>query len=159
MFNVQLLNKKFFRELADWYFWAIQNVKFPDDAEKDKTVRNAINVIRLITRIIFVWFLKEKGLVPDSLFIKSRIDNILNYTDKTGSTFYKAILQNLFFATLNTEMNKDKPGNRIFVNRQYGITNLYRYERFFKDKDKVDTKIFFKNDQKYFFRAKNIFFT
>ena len=112
-------------------------MEFPDDAEKDKAVRNAINVIRLITRIIFVWFLKEKGLVPDSLFIKSRIDNILNYTDKTGSTFYKAILQNLFFATLNTEMNKDKPGNRIFVNRQYGITNLYRYERFFKDKDKA----------------------
>jgi hypothetical protein len=137
VFNVQLLNKKFFRELADWYFWAIQNVEFPDDAEKDKAVRNAINVIRLITRIIFVWFLKEKDLVPDSLFIKSRIDNILNYTDKTGSTFYKAILQNLFFATLNTEMNKDKPGNRIFVNRQYGITNLYRYERFFKDKDKA----------------------
>jgi len=46
----------------------MDNVEFPDDAGKDKEVRNATSVIRLITRLIFVWFLKEKGLVPDELF-------------------------------------------------------------------------------------------
>ncbi len=137
VFNVQLLNKKFYQELANWYFWAVKTVTFPDDAEKDEGVRNATNVIRLITRLIFVWFIKEKGLVSDKLFDPDYLENILNYSDKTGSTYYKAILQNLFFATLNTDMNKDTPGNRKFVNRQHGIHYFYRYERFFKDKKKA----------------------
>ncbi|QPB19268.1 hypothetical protein ISN39_17060 [Rhizobium sp. 007] len=29
---------------------------------------NQIAVIRLLTRLIFVWFIKEKGLVPEALF-------------------------------------------------------------------------------------------
>jgi type I restriction-modification system DNA methylase subunit len=137
VFDVQLLNRKFYQELANWYFWAVNEVEFPDDAEKDRQVRNATNVIRLITRLIFVWFIKEKGLVPDELFDPEYLKGVLNYTDKTGSTYYKAILQNLFFATLNTDMNKDTPGSRKFVNRQYGIHYFYRYERLFKDKKKA----------------------
>ena len=130
------LNKRFYKELANWYFWAIDVVEFPDDIEKDREKRNSINVIRMLTRLIFVWFLKEKNnLIPDELFNKKKLDSILDYKDKTGSTYYKAILQNLFFATLTTEMNKDEPGNRTFVKRQYGIQEFYRYERFFKDKD------------------------
>jgi len=54
------LNKKFYKELASWYFWAVQNVEFPEDAEKYAEARNATSVIRLLTRLIFVWFLKEK---------------------------------------------------------------------------------------------------
>jgi adenine-specific DNA-methyltransferase len=132
------LNKRFYKELANWYFWAVDNVEFPDDVEKDREKRNSINVIRLLTRLIFVWFLKEKnGLVPDDLFNKRKLDRILDYKDKTGSTYYKAILQNLFFATLNTEMNKDKPNNRRFVKDQYLIHEYYRYERFFKEKEQA----------------------
>ena len=100
------LNKRFYKELANWYFWAVDNVEFPDDAERDKEKRNSINAIRLLTRLIFVWFLKEKdNLIPAELFNKKKLDRILDYKDKTGSTYYKAILQNLFFATLNTEMD------------------------------------------------------
>jgi adenine-specific DNA-methyltransferase len=129
-FSVDTLTKDFYRELSDWYFRALREVEFPNDAERDKEIRNPTNVIRLITRLIFVWFLKQKGLVPEELFIKSEIDKMLNYKDKTGSTFYKAILQNLFFATLNTEMGD---GNRKFINRQHGIQGFYRYSRFFKN--------------------------
>jgi adenine-specific DNA-methyltransferase len=134
--NISELNKKFYKELAYWYFWALQEVKFPADELKDDKSRNPVNVIRLITRLIFVWFLKEKNLIPDDLFNKKELDKILDYKDKTGSAYYKAILQNLFFATLNTEMNKDIPGNRKFVNGQHLIHSLYRYERFIKDKKK-----------------------
>src|SRR3990170_1871550 len=57
------LNKRFFQELADWYFYAQGYVQFPND-EKIEEKRNAqINLIRLITRLIFVWFLKEKNLI------------------------------------------------------------------------------------------------
>ncbi len=131
-FSVDTLTKDFYRELSDWYFRALKEVEFPDDEEKNEKIRNATNVIRLITRLIFVWFLKQKGLVPEEIFIKEEIDKIINYKDKTGSTFYKAILQNLFFATLNTEMGDQ---NRKFINRQYGIQGFYRYSRFFKNAD------------------------
>jgi adenine-specific DNA-methyltransferase len=138
--NISELNKKFYKELAYWYFWALQEVRFPDDELKDDKTRNPVNVIRLITRLIFVWFLKEKNLIPDDLFNKRELDKILDYKDKTGSTYYKAILQNLFFATLNTEMNKDvKDKNKIsrtFVNRNTGVPHYFRYSRFIKDQNK-----------------------
>ncbi|RKY21691.1 MAG: restriction endonuclease subunit M [Planctomycetota bacterium] len=87
--------------------------------------------------MIFVWFLKEKRLVPEILFNKKALDEYLKYEDINNSTYYKAILQNLFFATLNTKMKKDNPKSRKFVNRQYGIQEFYRYERFFKNKQKA----------------------
>ena len=99
------LNKRFYQEVANWYFWAMQNVTFPQDIDPDPKVRNAISVIRLITRLIFVWFLREKGLVPDDLFEPRELKKLLKYDDPQDSTYYKAVLQNLFFATLNQEMN------------------------------------------------------
>ncbi|MFA3783186.1 Eco57I restriction-modification methylase domain-containing protein [Melioribacteraceae bacterium 4301-Me] len=142
-FSVEKVTKEFYQEIANWYFWAMDKVQFPDDEEKDKEKRNAKNLIRLITRIIFIWFMKEKELVPPTLFDKSFIDKIINYKDKTGSTYYKAILQNLFFATLNTYMKKDNKESRIFVeeaekkgylNDAYLQQGYYRYSRFIKDK-------------------------
>ena len=58
------LNKRFYLELSNWYFWAMDHVSFPDDVEKDETIRNATSLIRLITRIIFIWFIKEKIPLP-----------------------------------------------------------------------------------------------
>ena len=137
VFDVQLLNRNFYKEMSSWYFWALRQVEFPDDAEKNKEIRNSTSVIRLITRLIFVWFLKEKKLVPEILFHKKVLDEYLKYDDINNSTYYKAILQNLFFATLNTKMKKDDPESRKFVNRQYGVQVFYRYERYFKDKKKA----------------------
>jgi hypothetical protein len=141
VFNVQLLNRNFYKELSAWYFWAVQNAEFPDDDEKNAETRNASSVIRLLTRLIFVWFVKEKGLVPGKLFNKSKLDNILNYNDNNDSSFYKAILQNLFFATLNQEQSK-----RAFRRngQNYNVTNLYRYKELFKI-DKIKTLDLFKN--------------
>jgi type I restriction-modification system DNA methylase subunit len=147
--NTSELNNKFFQEVSNWYFWATQTVTFPDGGEADESLRNATSVIRLITRLIFVWFLKEKGLVPDALFDENQLENFLNPLEAEESTYYKAILQNLFFATLNTEMNTDeKPDNRKFrgkfrgKNQQkggrdghYGITNVYRYQDYFTNAD------------------------
>ncbi len=134
------LNRRFFQELSNWYFWAVQTVEFPNDDAPDESreLRNSKNVIRLLTRLIFTWFLKEKGdLIPDAFFNKRKLDDILNYKDKTGSTYYKAILQNLFFASLNTEMPKDnyKVHTRQFVKRQNGVQSYLRYQRFFKDEE------------------------
>ena len=60
---------------------------------------------------MFCWFVKEKGLIPDVLFDERKLPQILSgfapaKTSDKQSVFYRAILQNLFFATLNTEMDK-----------------------------------------------------
>jgi type I restriction-modification system DNA methylase subunit len=130
------LNKKFFREVANWYFWAVQNVTFPEGGEPDEEKRNSTNVIRLITRLIFVWFIKEKGVMPESLFDLRELEKILNYNDPHNSTYYKAILQNLFFATLNIEMGKERRfrgKNPNGLDAHYGIWTVYRYEKYFKN--------------------------
>ena len=77
IFNVELLNKKFYRDLANWYFWALPQVEFPDDIEKVDEKRRATSLIRLLTRLIFCWFLKEKGLIPEKLFNETDLKEIL----------------------------------------------------------------------------------
>jgi len=110
-FDVEAVTKDFFREIANWYFWALKNVRFPKDAPKEADGHDHISVIRLITRLIFCWFVKEKGLIPDTLFDERTLAQTLTgfepaKTSDKESVFYRAILQNLFFATLNTEMDK-----------------------------------------------------
>jgi len=143
VFNVELLNKRFYRELANWYFWALPQVDFPADIEKDDEKRRATGLIRLLTRLIFCWFLKEKGLVPDKLFAETDLKQILKDLSPNTSTYNEAILQNLFFATLNQRMGKDKNGQpfRAFAKDEgfqknratYGVDTLYRYEDHFRD--------------------------
>lgn len=134
--NTSELNKKFYRELSNWYFWACPKVVFPADAEPNAEKCNAINLIRLITRLMFVWFLKEKHLIPIEFFDKSKLEEILLYEDKNNSTYYKAVLQNLFFATLNQEMNTpENTDKRKFRNngQHHNFTSLYCYRRYFKN--------------------------
>ena len=141
------LNKRFYKKLSDWYFWAMNHVHFPDDKEKNTETRNAVNLIRLITRIIFVWFIKEKNLVPETLFDEIFLrDKIKNFNkNENADNYYLAVLQNLFFATLN-----QKAGERKFAvegtfneNRsQYGIKTLYRYADLFLVSEKDVLKMF-----------------
>ncbi len=136
------LNKRFFQELANWYFWAVDNTNFPADEEKDADIRNATNVIRLITRLMFVWFLKEKGLVSDKLFNEKELKTILRFKD--DSAYYKAILQNLFFATLNSEMNTRKfiAENSGGRNAQHFVHNVFRYQREFIKPEETIKELF-----------------
>ena len=132
--STQALNKRFYQELANWYFWALTQAEFPKDAPKDADGRDSLSLIRLITRIIFCWFLKEKGLLPDALFDPRKIATLLGDYNPAESNFYKAILQNLFFATLNQEMDKRefrKAGQNFMAH------NLYRYRSLMKNPDEV----------------------
>lgn len=163
VFNVNILNKKFYDELSNWYFWASQNVVFPGEPTMaDAHLKNAkledllqehraTNVIRMLTRLLFVWFIKEKGLIPEELFELSDLqENILNdispyhqeglYKEHNlDSVYYKAILQNLFFATLNCPIKADSIDKRTrgFRGDGYGthrgIDYLMRYKKYFKN--------------------------
>ena len=156
VFSSELLTKKFYGELSDWYAWAIQVIRFPNDINTDSVDKpmNDMAVIRMITRLIFVWFLYCKRLIPKEFFdikyIKEHLiqnfapegDVPLMY-DVNQSRYYRDILQNLFFAMLNRPIvaeGKDFANNRRFMPKQvyhgmnpgYNVNNLMRYEDDFK---------------------------
>lgn len=77
VFSSELLTKKFYGELSDWYAWAVQVARFPNDlfTTADDEKFNHESCIRLITRLIFVWFLKQKHLIPEEFFDEKYIKN------------------------------------------------------------------------------------
>ena len=117
-FDNRVLNEQFYKEVAAWYQHAIGRIRLPDcpahfgdDSEahvKDFTVR-------LICRVMFCWFLKERGLIPKELL---ELRDFRGYSyplvqDSTeagldlelfqeSSSYYRSILQNLFFNALHT---------------------------------------------------------
>ena len=132
--DTEELNKKFYRELFAWFEWAVAEGQFPTD--KNRTLKPEEHVIRLITRLLFVWFIKEKGLIADELFNEARISPLLkDYNIDTGDSYYRAVLQNLFFATLNTEIEKRRfsKGTR----NDHRNFSLYRYRDQMLDPDKL----------------------
>ena len=141
-FSVEPLTKQFYEKLQHWYFWAINNVQFPDDAEKEPNGRE-IAIIRLITRLIFIWFMKVRNLIPNDLFDEEKINKILKNFLPEKSTYYKAILQNLFFATLNTKQDERKFRSQIRVakgyNPDFGDHNVFRYHDLFADSESLNT--------------------
>ena len=86
--------------------------------------------------MMFIWFIKEKKLVADQLFSESQISPLLaNYNADKGDTYYRAILQNLFFATLNTDINDRRFSNRN--NDDHRNPNLFRYKDLMSDSDAI----------------------
>lgn len=160
-FSVNLLNKKFYEELFNWYLWAIKEVKFPsgpiaEDRLKGKELEalqqehQATHVIRMLTRLLFVWFIKEKKLIPEELFDLNYLEKELlkdvntSYggeglfaQSRTESIYYRAILQNLFFATLNCPIKSTTldPRSRGFrkAKSHRGVNYLMRYEDYFQN--------------------------
>ena len=134
--DTEELNKKFYRELFTWFEWAVAEGKFPTNEKR--TLKPEEHVIRLITRLLFVWFIKEKGLIADALFSETQVGPLLkDYDRDAGDSYYRAVLQNLFFATLNTEIGKrqfSKGGNTGHRN-----FSLYRYKDQITDPDTLLT--------------------
>ena len=141
-FSVEALSKEFYAELYDWYSRAISEtagVYFPNDPENNFDDRENINikVIRLITRILFVWFIRQKHLVPANLFTTGTLKAILKDFDpvsRTSGNYYNAILQNLFFATLNSPILDEETGEhlrRFAAGREQQPGNLCRYAELF----------------------------
>ena len=134
--DTEELNKQFYRKLFAWYEWAVKdkNVKFPTD--ENRVIKSEEHVIRLITRLLFIWFIKEKGLVAGELFNKAQIQDLLAEDDfDNGDSYYRAVLQNLFFATLNTEIDKREfsRGN----NSDHRNFSAYRYKKQMRNPDKL----------------------
>ena len=140
-FSVEKVTKEFYQDIAYWYFWAVKNSKFPKDVEDNEGNSRNVAIIRLITRMIFVWFMRERGLVPKELFKEENIKEILKSIAPNDSTYYRAILQNLFFATLNTEKKERQFRSEIRgykgYNPDFGNQYVYRYHDLFANPGKM----------------------
>ncbi len=141
-FSVETLTKAFYNELFAWYERAMapaSKVTFPNDLSRDDDDRNLLaeHLIRLITRLMFVWFIRQKDLVPEKLFDPTELKKLLKDFDPASAkqdNYYRAILQNLFFATLNCEIKERAfavEGSKEENKEHYGIKTLYRYSEAF----------------------------
>ena len=126
-FSIQPLTKEFYEEIQTWFYHAFENYEkeifFPGGKKEE-------NLIRLITRLMFVWFIKQMGLVPEKLFDQKELKNIVKDFGN-GHNYYNAVLQNLFFATLNRPINERgwaKDEGFLKNRNTFGIKSLYRYE-------------------------------
>ena len=139
-FSVEALTKQFYKDLFEWYQWAVEpssNITFPNNTITEDDDRDDIEtkVIRMITRIMFVWFIKQKNLVPDRIFDIDFLTTILKEFDPYSTTvgnYYNAILQNLFFGTLNRAIQDEDGNTRKFAtSNKRDVKTLYRYAEMF----------------------------
>jgi hypothetical protein len=117
------LNEKFYREISDWFDWANRSILLPEVPEflrqrypADPARAEAENVrmfnLRLLSRMIFVWFMKERDLLAAELLelhdpmgnprpcLFDDAPDADGFAGRNG--YYRGILQNIFFNCLNT---------------------------------------------------------
>jgi hypothetical protein len=96
----QEVTDTFYKEIRNWFYWTTQENKNIDENY----------ALRLIIRLLFCTFLREKDkIVPEEL-LEANIQSFLNKDDEYS--YYNGILRNIFFHCLNT------PGKRQFVNEK-----------------------------------------
>ena len=161
-FSVEQLTKEFYGRLFEWYTWALAprtGVTFPNDLadEKDDRKFNHEAIIRLITRLMFTWFIRQKIPVLKELFERDGLDETLkgnrgkgrfNPDSMEDDNYYRCILQNLFFATFNCpqtgkgkllrrwiNVDLDERGDGRGLSDDFNVTTVYRYRNEFRNPD------------------------
>jgi hypothetical protein len=110
VFVLQALNDQFYADLQDWFYYALDKVKLPfcpTYIDKKENVKNFL--VRLLARTLFCWFVKEKGLIKKELlelidWEGERFPIVHDIDDKNflkSNSYYRGILQNIFFNALN----------------------------------------------------------
>lgn len=113
-FSVEVVNKQFYTEIATAFTELVGGERNGRKYEKLLGLHSVVDHnkyaefgVRLIGRIMFCWFLREKRskngipLVPDDMLSLKTVTDSNNY--------YHQILEPLFFELLNTNQNRRKP--------------------------------------------------
>lgn len=114
-FSIQTLNNDFYADLQDWFYYASQNIILPfkpDYYNEKENIKNFL--VRLLARTMFCWFVKEKGLINKELLeLTDWQDNRFKLTNDiedsnflNSNSYYRGILQNIFFNALNQKEKK-----------------------------------------------------
>lgn len=150
--DTQSLNNRFYKDLRNWYAYANQTINIYQTEQKNLIPiperEKQQFILRLITRLIFCWFLKEKQFIAEHFFDPNNLKKYLLDFDPNNtqqSQYYKAILQNLFFATLNVETpNREFRNNRAYQgkNPDYFDHSRYRSVDSFYQKENALEELF-----------------
>lgn len=93
-FKLQSVNKDFYTGVANSFTELLQHLKSIGRDEEDAKLFAS----RLLGRLLFVWFLRKKDIIDESLgYFDASSDSATNY--------YKRSLERLFFNTLNTPID------------------------------------------------------
>ena len=139
--SVEGLKDSFYKSLAAWFRWARQEIhlaQLPDqtpDTQANRTRATDEFTVRLICRTLFTWFLKEMRLIPVELLeLYDTAENRRVLTKDgdsrsflEGNNYYRGILQNIFFQSLNRPMDqRRKSGPEAIHDREVTDSNLKR---------------------------------
>jgi adenine-specific DNA-methyltransferase len=107
-FSVEVVNKQFYLEVAKFFDELVKHISLPSLSKEAINVKKSF-AVRLIGRIMFCWFLKQKKsakgqLIPDEILSSSVV------TDH----YYHDTLEPLFFGILNTEIQARDIRNELF---------------------------------------------
>lgn len=113
-FSVEVVNKQFYTEIATAFTELVGGERNGKEYEKLLELHSVVDhnkyaefSVRLIGRIMFCWFLREKRsengipLVPDDML---SLDTVVK-----SDNYYHQVLEPLFFELLNTNQKRRKP--------------------------------------------------
>lgn len=122
-FDISALNTQFYTELQNWFYWATDEIVLPDyrNTTQTKDQMNKNFIVRMLSRLMFCWFLKEKYDKVGNTVIDSKLLELKNYATNRyypiinnigsdsflqSSSYYRGILQNVFFCGLNSNTKR-----------------------------------------------------
>ena len=154
-FSVEVVNKEFFNEIGGLFTRLVGGVRIINTRTEDfgegilkypsaEHRKKQEFAVRLIGRIIFLWFLKKKGgdgnpLIPDSILSTDAVKEYKERFSKNGS-YYHDVLEPLFFEVLRYEQSKRKERVRDEFFRDIPFLNGGLFEPHDDDLYDVDAK-------------------
>lgn len=110
-FSVEVVNKQFYSEIAACFTELVGGDRDGRHYERQLKLQSATNsnkysefAVRLIGRIVFCWFLKEKKSESGLPLLPESMVSLSGVTDN----YYHTVLEPLFFELLNTNGNRRK---------------------------------------------------
>lgn len=93
-FKLKSVNQKFYDGVANSFNEILQHLKHIGKEEEEAKLFSS----RLLGRLLFVWFLRKKGIIDESI-------GYFTANGQDATTYYKQSLERLFFLTLNTPID------------------------------------------------------
>ena len=110
-FSVEVVNKQFYSEIAACFTELVGGDRDGRHYERQLKLQSVTNhnkysefAVRLIGRIVFCWFLKEKKSESGLPLLPEQMISVDGITDN----YYHTVLEPLFFELLNTNANRRK---------------------------------------------------
>lgn len=94
-FAIHEVNRKFYQGVSAFFDELREKLIKDMRPEED----SKLFASRLIGRLLFVWFLRRKGLIADG-------PAYFNAAGRTATQYYQVVLKQLFFSTLNTPIKE-----------------------------------------------------